>query len=182
LKSTNGGASFSYVTLPATGWAGQTYAGVMCIIYTGSRWFVGGIRESGVTYCALTSTDSTNWTIITQLTAAIDWLFGFASNGSGTIVAVGYSKSSVGAIAYTTDPNGLNWTTSASGVSLFSNSNSYPVSVGWTGTRFIAFSTNLTAYSTDGGITWTAATGSGGVLGECVRTWYGYQPGTLGAI
>jgi len=182
LKSTNGGASFSYVTLPATGWAGQTYAGVMCIIYTGSRWFVGGIRESGVSYCALTSTDSTNWTIITQLTAAIDWLFGFASNGSGTIVAVGCKSNGVGVIAYTTDPNGLNWTTSASGASLFSNSNSYPTSVGWTGTRFIAFSTNLTAYSTDGGITWTAATGSGGVLGESVRTWYGYQNATVGAI
>jgi hypothetical protein len=182
LKSTNGGASFSYVTLPATGWGGQTYAGVMCIIYTGSRWFVGGIRESGVTYCALTSTDSTNWTIITQLTAALDWLFAFASNGSGRIVAVGCKSNGVGVIAYTTDPNGLNWTTSASGASLFSNSNSYPTSVGWTGTRFIAFSTNLTAYSTDGGITWTAATGSGGVLGESVRTWYGYQNATVGAI
>jgi hypothetical protein len=132
----------------------------------------------------MTSTDATNWTVVTQLTIFRDNSYGFggfATNGSTTVVVgQGSASDTTPIIYYSTDAAGLTWTASSSGATVFAGT--FPYSVGWIGSRFIAFSSTVTGYSTDG-ITWTAATGGGGFnYNNYNRTWYGFSYTSVGSI
>jgi hypothetical protein len=158
LGGQDSGTSYSMAT--STDGITWTYTGITdtqatyTMAYNNDIYVVGISLGSGIKY----STDGSNWFNAVGITNTLR-IVSIVSNGTTFVASSWPSVNGGNKLYYSND--GINWSSSANGNTIFGSSNSlFPRSVVWNGSFFLAVgsgSPSRIAKSTDG-ITWTACT------------------------